>query len=371
MRSRQCTATRVYASSIHEDHAVYCLPAAAGVSSGRGGSSGMIPSFTSSFSSSPLWCTRVSARSDHLGRGPTRVHDIGSTDKLSLDVDLRDRRPVTAGQRQLTRWLGHFGSCPADPSIARSGLDEAMGDQSRRAQQGKEHGIDADDTYLYSLMPDRSSSSAKQLKDLICDLSTPCLLAQSGETWPAANGHRKGVVACRGCNRLTFTSRIWQTAREKPHCGASGEPFMNTTRVFCLTAWSQLRSDCNYSTLRECVMAIQRPACRQLTSSINCLASVEIALDLRRAALNCVRGTARCCQMRPFRYVQTCTARLRRTKDFNPARANMSIGGCMMSKEQQRRNNPPQSSSSRFHRRRCRRPPGSRRSDPNGSNADL
>jgi hypothetical protein len=27
------------------------------VSSGRGGSSGMIPSFTSNFSSSPLWCT--------------------------------------------------------------------------------------------------------------------------------------------------------------------------------------------------------------------------------------------------------------------------------------------------------------------------
>lgn len=61
-------------------------------------------------------------------------------------------------------------------------------------------------THLYSLMPSRNSGSSRQLKDTICSRGTPC------------------------------TSRIWQTAREKPHWGASGVPFMKTTNGFSCTA---------------------------------------------------------------------------------------------------------------------------------------
>ena len=111
----------------------YCFPA--GTSSGRGGSSGMIPSFTSNFSSSPLWCTTVSDEILFL-QVLTGVQNIGASDKLALQIDLGDCWPVTGRQR-------------AELETAKL------------------------QTRLYSLIPDRSSSSARQLKALIWVFSTP------------------------------------------------------------------------------------------------------------------------------------------------------------------------------------------------------
>lgn len=60
-------------------------------------------------------------------------------------------------------------------------------------------------TDLYSLMPSRSSWSSRQLKATIFSSGTP------------------------------WTSRIWQTAREKPHWGMDGVPFMKRTSGCLLT----------------------------------------------------------------------------------------------------------------------------------------
>lgn len=54
-------------------------------------------------------------------------------------------------------------------------------------------------TYENSLIPSRSSGSSRQLYVVIWSGETP------------------------------WTSRIWTTAREKPHCGEAGVPFMKTT----------------------------------------------------------------------------------------------------------------------------------------------
>ena len=98
---------------------------------------------------------------------------------------------------------------------------------------------------------------------------------------------------------------------------------MNTTRVLFLTAWSQPRSQ---SPLPEPgSVGVQDLRSKPLTSSINCLASVEIALDLNKAALNCDRGTARCRQFRRFGGQTKCTAQSALTKDLSPARANMLL----------------------------------------------
>lgn len=61
------------------------------------------------------------------------------------------------------------------------------------------------ETDLYSLMPSRSSWSSRQLKATIFSSGTP------------------------------WTSRIWQTAREKPHWGMDGVPFMKRTSGCLLT----------------------------------------------------------------------------------------------------------------------------------------
>lgn len=70
----------------------------------------------------------------------TRIHNICSSDKLSLEINLRDGRPITI----------------------RSAMNQkAPVERERRS------------SYLYSLIPFLNSSSARQLNALICVLSTP------------------------------------------------------------------------------------------------------------------------------------------------------------------------------------------------------
>ena len=65
----------------------------------------MMPSLTKSFSSSPLWCTGVSFH--HKGKSGrlTGIQDVGTTDKFTLEVELRNCRPIAVLLDTLTKLI--------------------------------------------------------------------------------------------------------------------------------------------------------------------------------------------------------------------------------------------------------------------------
>ena len=95
--------------------------------------------------------------------GRTAQKDIASTNELSVDIQLRNGRPVAAPVSDYIQGYWTIG------------------------------------THENSLMSDLNCESSNTLNDLNFSGGTPCI------------------------------SRIWIAALEKPHCGCSGVPFMNST----------------------------------------------------------------------------------------------------------------------------------------------